>query len=158
MNFQELKEQKLYWEDLTIGEVFDSPSRTITEADIVNFACLSADFNRLHVDATYASRTPFGQRIAHGLLVVSVMSGLTTRMLLNHFMEENLLGLLEMQVRFPKPTFVGDTIRVRVEVSAKNETSKPDRGVVTFRRQAVNQRGEVAVEGEWKLLLRRRTA
>ena len=158
MNFEELKEQKFYWEDLTIGQVFDSPSRTITEADIVNFACLSADFNRLHVDATYASRTPFGQRIAHGLLVVSVMSGLTTRMLLNHFMEENLLGLLDMHVRFPKPTFVGDTIRVRVEVSAKKETSKPDRGVVTFRRQAVNQRGEVAVEGEWKLLLRRRAA
>ena len=64
MNFQELKEQKLYWEDLVIGQVFDTPSRTITEADIVNFACLSADFNRLHVDATYASQTPFGQRIA----------------------------------------------------------------------------------------------
>jgi len=156
VNYQELKEQKLYWEDLAIGEVFETPSRTITEADIVNFACLSADFNRLHVDTTYASQSAFGQRIAHGMLVVSVMSGLTTRMLLNHFIEDNLLGLLDMHVRFPKPVFVGDTIHVRVEVIDKNETSKPERGIVTFRRQAVDQRGQVAVEGEWKLLLRRR--
>jgi acyl dehydratase len=61
-----------------------------------------------------------------------------------------------MHVRFPKPIFVGDTIHVRVEVIAKNETSKPDRGIVTFRRQAIDQRGQVAVEGEWKLLIRRR--
>ena len=74
-----LKGQQLYWEDLNEGDQFDSPTRTITEADVANFACLSGDFNRLHVDAEYAADSAFGQRIAHGLLVVSVMSGLTTR-------------------------------------------------------------------------------
>ena len=105
-----LKGQQLYWEDLNEGDQFDSPTRTITEADVANFACLSGDFNRLHVDAEYAADSAFGQRIAHGLLVVSVMSGLTTRMLMNTFLEPSLLGLLDMQCSFPNPTFIGDTI------------------------------------------------
>ena len=63
---------------LDVGHVFESAGRTITESDIVGFACLSGDFNRLHVDHEYAKGTPFGQRIAHGLLVLSVLSGLTT--------------------------------------------------------------------------------
>ncbi|MFP5510630.1 MAG: MaoC family dehydratase [Alphaproteobacteria bacterium] len=150
-----LKGQQLYWEDLGEGDVFDSPTRTITEADVTGFACLSGDFNRLHVDAEYAAGSAFGQRIAHGLLVVSVMSGLTTRMLMNSFLEPSLLGLLDMQCRFPKPTFIGDTIRVRVTVAEKRETSKPERGILSFRREAINQRGEVVVEGVWKLLVRR---
>jgi acyl dehydratase len=107
------------------------------------------------VDAEYAAGSAFGQRIAHGLLVVSVMSGLTTRMLMNSFLEPSLLGLLDMQCRFPKPTFIGDTIGVRVAVAEKRETSKPGRGVLSFRREAINQRGETVVEGVWKLLVRR---
>jgi acyl dehydratase len=147
-----------YFEDLQIGAGFDSPTRTITEADVVNFACLSADFNRLHVDAEYARDAVFGQRIAHGLLVLSVMSGLVTRMLLNQHLEPSLLGLLDIHCRFPKPTFIGDTLRARVEVVEKKETSRADRGVVAFRRQGINQRNEVVVEGLWKLLVRRRLA
>ena len=150
-----LKGQQIYWEDLNEGDVIDSPTRTITEADVATFACLSGDFNRLHVDAEYAAGSAFGQRIAHGLLVVSLMSGLTTRMLMNSFLEPSLLGLLDMQCRFPKPTFIGDTIGVRVTVAEKRETSKPGRGVLSFRREAVNQRGETVVEGVWKLLVRR---
>lgn len=147
-----------FFEDLHPGDQFDSPTRTITEADVVNFACLSADFNRLHVDAEYAKGTPYGQRIAHGLLVLAVMSGLVTRMLLNQHLEPNLVGLLDIQCRFPKPTFIGDTVHVRVAVAEKTAASKPDRGVVAFRREVVNQRGEVVVEGVWKLLVRRRPA
>ena len=150
-----LKGQQLYWEDLKPGDRFDSPTRTITEADVANFACLSGDLNRLHVDAEYAAGSAFGQRIAHGLLVVSVMSGLTARMLMNTFLEPSLLGLLDMQCRFPKPTFIGDTIGVRVTVAEKRETSKPERGILSFRREVINQRGETVVEGVWKLLVRR---
>lgn len=146
------------FEDLGVGNSFDSPTRTVTEADVVNFACLSADFNRLHVDAEFAKGAAYGQRIAHGLLVLAVMSGLVTRMQLNQHLEPSLMGLLDIQCRFPKPTFIGDTLRVRVEVAAKHETSRPDRGVVEFRRQVINQRDEVVVEGTWKLLVRRRTA
>ncbi len=152
-----LHAEPCYFEDLGVGNSFDSPTRTVTEADVVNFACLSADFNRLHVDAEFAKGTAYGQRIAHGLLVLAVMSGLVTRMQLNQHLEPSLMGLLAIQCHFPKPTFIGDTLHVRVEVAAKNETSKPDRGVVEFRRQVINQRGEVVVEGTWKLLVRRRT-
>lgn len=150
---QQSGDRQIYWDDLDVGHVFHSPARTITEADIVNFACLSGDFNGLHVDALYAAQSPFGQRIAHGLLVVSIMSGLTTRMLLNQYMEKSVMGLLDIQCRFLRPSFIGDTIRVRVEVIEKKRSSKPGRGVVTFHRQAINQRDEVAVEGKWKLLL-----
>lgn len=145
-----------YFEDLEIGDMFESPTRTVTEADIVNFACLSADFNRLHVDAEYAATTPYGQRIAHGLLVLAVMSGLVTRMRLNHHLEPSLMGLLDIQCSFPRPTFIGDTLRVNVKVIDKTETSKADRGVVSFQRRVVNQRDQVVVEGTWKLLVRRR--
>lgn len=151
-----LQGRQLYWEDLDEGACFDSPTRTITEADVTNFACLSGDFNRLHVDAAFAAGSAFGQRIAHGLLVVSVMSGLSTRMLLNTFLEPSLLGLLDMQCRFPRPTFIGDTIGLRVTLAEKRATSKPGRGILTFRREAVNQRDEIVVEGVWKLLVRRR--
>ena len=158
MQLSTLSPEPCYFEDLEIGAAFDSPTRTVTEADVVNFACLSADFNRLHVDAEYAKATVYGQRIAHGLLVLAVMSGLVTRTQLNQHLEPSLMGLLDIQCRFPKPTFIGDTLRVRVEVAAKNETSKRDRGVVAFRRQVLNQSGEVVVEGIWKLLVRRRPA
>ncbi|MCW5656954.1 MAG: MaoC family dehydratase N-terminal domain-containing protein [Burkholderiaceae bacterium] len=158
MNLSGLRAEPCFFEDLAIGDSFDSPRRTVTEADVVNFACLSADFNRLHVDAEFAAGSPYGQRIAHGLLVLSVMSGLVTRMQLNLHLEPSLMGLLDIQCRFPKPTFIGDTLRVRVEVAEKRETSRPDRGVVAFRRQVINQRGEVVVEGVWKLLVRRRIA
>ena len=158
MNLSALRAEPCFFEDLDIGNTFDSPTRTVTEADVVNFACLSADFNRLHVDAEFAKGTPYGQRIAHGLLVLSVMSGLVTRMQLNLHLEPSLMGLLDIQCRFPKPTFIGDTLRVRVEVAEKSETSKPDRGVVAFKRQVLNQRSEVVVEGDWKLLVRRRPA
>ena len=86
------------------------------------------------------------------------MSGLITRMLLNQHLEPSLLGLLDIQCRFPKPTFIGDTLHARVEIIQKTETSKGDRGVVAFGRQAINQRGEVVVEGIWKLLVRRSPA
>ncbi|MBC5762896.1 MaoC/PaaZ C-terminal domain-containing protein [Ramlibacter albus] len=156
MKFSCRPAEPYYFEDLKIGAAFESPTRTVTEADIVNFACLSADFNRLHVDAEYAATTPYGQRIAHGLLVLAIMSGLVTRMQLNQHLEPSLMGLLDIQCRFPHPTFIGDTLRVNVEVLDKAETSRADRGVVSFQRSVVNQRGEIVVEGTWKLLVRRR--
>jgi acyl dehydratase len=156
VDFNKLKGEQIFWEDLAVGDCFEGATRTITEADITAFACLSGDFNRLHVDAEYAGKSPFGQRIAHGLLVVAVMSGLFTRMLLNNFLEPSLLGLLDMHCRFPKPTFIGDTVGLRVVVEDKRETSKPDRGVLSLKREVTNQRGEIVVEGIWKLLVRRR--
>ncbi|MHA1113567.1 MAG: MaoC/PaaZ C-terminal domain-containing protein [Alphaproteobacteria bacterium] len=153
---QDIEDYVVYFDDLNIGDSFQTPSRTITEADVTNFACLSGDFNRLHVDVEYANATQFGQRIAHGLCVLAIASGLTTRLPLIKFIEKTLIALANLECRWVKPTFIGDTIHVDVEIIAKEETSKPDRGLIVMRRTAINQRDEAVMESEWKLLMRRR--
>lgn len=146
------------WEDFPVGFKYETASRTITEADIVAFASLTADFNRAHVDAEYAARMPFGKRIAHGMLVASFMSGLNTRTIVNQLMEPALLGLIDMNCKFMRPTFIGDTIKVGIEVIETRETSKPDRGIITFRRTAINQNNEATVECIVKMLMLKRAA
>ena len=119
---------------LDVGHVFESAGRTITESDIVGFACLSGDFNRLHVDHEYAKGTPLGQRIAHGLLVLSVLSGLTTQSSGYRRLEPHVLALIDLHCRFPKPTFIGDTIFVRVTVAERTVNHRPGKDKVVFRR------------------------
>ncbi len=138
---------------LEVGSAFESAGRTITEADIVNFACLSGDFNRLHVDQEYAKGTPFGQRIAHGLLVLSILSGLTTQSSGYRQLEPYILALLDISCRFPKPTFIGDTIFVRVTVAEKIDNYRPGKDKVVFRREAINQRGEAVVQADFAMMM-----
>ncbi|OZI73124.1 MaoC family dehydratase [Bordetella genomosp. 6] len=144
------------WEDLEPGLMVESAARTITESDVVSFAALSGDYNRLHTDAVYAGASKFGQRIAHGMLVASIMSGLNTRTVLNQCLEPSILGLLEMTYRFTRPTFVGDTIKVRITVTARRPSSDPGRGVVEFERLGINQHGDTVCACVAKLLLARR--
>lgn len=139
---------------LDVGHVFESAGRTITESDIVGFACLSGDFNRLHVDHEYAKGTPFGQRIAHGLLVLSVLSGLTTQSGGYRRLEPHVLALIDLHCRFPKPTFIGDTIFVRVTVAERTANHRPGKDKVVFRREAINQRGEVVAQADFAMLMR----
>lgn len=148
----------IHWEDLTVGTRYTTSSRTITEGDVAAFAALTGDFNRLHVDAEYARQSVMGQRIAHGMLVASFMAGLTSRSIPNQLMEGALFGVLENTVKYPKPTFIGDTIHVEIEVVEQRETRNPERGIVRFVRKAINQRGEVACELGATCLLQRRTA
>ncbi|WP_144640448.1 MaoC/PaaZ C-terminal domain-containing protein [Bordetella genomosp. 13] len=136
-----------------VGWTFESAGRTITETDVVQFAGLSGDYNRLHVDHHYAADTRFGQRIAHGLLVLSVLSGLTTQTLEYRSLEPAVLALVDLNVRFPKPTFIGDTVHARVTVSEVRQ-EKPGRDRVVFLREAVNQRGEVVVQAAFAMLMR----
>ncbi|MED1919251.1 MaoC/PaaZ C-terminal domain-containing protein [Bacillus thuringiensis] len=152
-----MSEQILYFEDFEVGTCFTSPARTITEADVVNFAGLSGDYNALHVDAEYAKSTIYGERIAHGLLGLAVSSGLFTRTELNRRMAPSLLALLGIQTwRFLGPLKIGDTIHLEVEIVEKEETSKSDRGIVFFKRKMLNQRGEVVQEGTTPMLIRRK--
>ena len=146
----------IYWEDLPVGTRYTTSSRTITEADVAAFAALTGDFNRLHVDAEYAKASVHGQRIAHGMLVASFMAGLTSRSIPNQLMENALFGVLENTVKFPRATYIGDTIRVEIEVVEQKPTSKPERGLIKFVRKAVNQRGEVCCELGATCLLKRR--
>jgi acyl dehydratase len=150
--------QRYHWEDLPVGFRYATSSRTVTEADIVAFAALTADFNRAHVDDEAARQGPFGRRIAHGLLVVAYMAGLNTRTVVNQLLEPSLLGLLATDCRFLKPTFAGDTLHVEIEVVEARPTSRPDRGIVRFRRTAISQRGEALVECMVTMLLQRREA
>lgn len=143
----------VYFDDLRSGERYVTAARTITEADVVNFAGLSGDQNQLHVDAEFAARSPFGERVAHGLLVLSIASGLCTRLPFSAALQPNILGLLDVQCRWPNPTRLGDTVHVVLAITACTPTSKPGRGVVSMTREVVNQRGETVMTSTWKLLV-----
>lgn len=144
----------LYFEDVEVGFRFETPSRTVTESDLVAFAGISGDFNPLHTDAAFAAGTIYGERIAHGALVLSVATGLRQRVGL---FDGTLVGLLEIRSwRFRAPVRIGDTIRVRNEVTELRPAAKPDRGVMVQRIEVVNQADEVVNDGEFVMLLRRR--
>ena len=142
------------FEDLAVGMTFLSAGRTVTETDLVAFAGLSGDYNQLHVDAAYAAATTHGERIAHGLLVLAIVSGLSTRTTLMQALGESIVGLLGLDCRWKKATRIGDTLRVRLTVADLKRTGKGDRGVVVLNRDAVNQDGDVVMESVWTLLIK----
>jgi acyl dehydratase len=146
----------LHFEDLHVGDSFMSTGRTITEADIVGFAGLSGDYHALHTDETYAGSTPHGRRIAHGMLIVAVTAGLLARLPVMRLLERTTIALAGLECRFLRPTFIGDTIRVRMTVAEKLPGRKPDRGTLLMRRSVLNQRDEVVVEGTWRIVVRAR--
>jgi acyl dehydratase len=141
-----------YFDDIAVGETYESPGRTVTESDIVLFAGLSGDYNILHTDAEYMKQSIFGERIAHGLLGLTIQSGLFARTT-QPFAAVALAGL---RWRFKNPIKIGDTIRVIAKVTAKKEGDKPDRGLITLERRVLNQRGEVVQEGETDVMVERR--
>jgi acyl dehydratase len=143
-----------YFDEIDIGEAYESPGRTITEADIVLFAGLSGDYNIIHTDAEFMKTSIFGERIAHGLLVLSIQAGLLTRGMAAYAS----VGSAGLRWKFKAPIKIGDTIRVRAKVLAKRETVKPDVGVVTLARIVLNQRDEVVQEGETDMMVERRSA
>jgi acyl dehydratase len=144
----------LHFEDVEVGFRFETPRRTVTEADLVAFAGLSGDFNPLHTDAVFAADSIYGERIAHGALVLSLATGLRQRVGL---FDGTLMGLLEIRSwRFKAPVLIGDTIRIANEVTELRPTSKPDRGIMVQRVEVIKQDDTVAAEGELVLLLRRR--
>jgi acyl dehydratase len=145
--------ERQYFEDIRVGDAYVSPGRTVTEADIVAFAGLSGDYNILHTDAEYMRTSIFGERIAHGLLGLALQSGLGSRAMARPFATLAFLGL---RWRFKAPIKIGDTIKVRLEVTDKRETSKPDRGIVVIQRSVLNQRGEVVQEGDTDIMVERR--
>jgi len=148
-----MTEPVVYFEDLRIGDLHTTAARTITESDVALFAGLSGDYNSLHVDDEYASRSPFGRRIAHGLLVLSISSGLTTQLPTMHALQPALLGMLQASATFKAPVYIGDTIHVELEVTDKRVTSAGDRGVVFETRRTMNQSGKLVLESEWRVMV-----
>lgn len=143
---------KRYWEEIEIGEEFTSPSRTITEADIVMFGALTGDFMGFHMDEEFARTTIYGGRIAHGLLGLAYMGGLE---MLAHF-DIASMGTLGWSVDFRAPIRIGDTVTARFKVASKRETSKPDRGIVAIKAQLFNQRNELLQDAEHRRMVKRR--
>jgi acyl dehydratase len=135
--------QHLYFDDVAVGQQWESLGRTVTETDIVNFAGLSGDFNPIHIDHDFAATTPFRRPIAHGLLVFSIATGLG----LNSPPMRTLAILNVTNWEFKAPVFPGDTIRVVCSVLAKEARGRGRRGVVTWSRKIVNQEGKVVQEG-----------
>ena len=133
----------LYFDDVAIGQEWESLGRTLTETDIVNFAGLSGDFNPIHVDHEFAKTTLFRRPVAHGLLVLAMSSGLG--LYIPAMRTLAFLNIREWQ--FKGPVFVGDTIRLRSKVLEKEVRSRGRRGVITWQRQIVNQEGKIVQEG-----------
>lgn len=148
------KPRGMYFEDFEIGQTLVTGRRTVTSTDIVNFACLSGDFNDVHTNHEYARTTPFGEPIAHGPLVFAIAAGLNYASGINDGTLLALLGIDKWRMKLPVKH--GDTIHVETTVIAKKETSQPDRGVVTFARSFVNQRHEAVQEMEVTIMYRRR--
>ncbi len=141
------------FEEFAVGDLVVSKGRTVTEADVAAFAGLSGDFNPLHTDAEYAAATPFRGRIAHGLLVQSIASGLASQTLV---FDGTTAAVLEMLIRYRLPTRPGDTIRIELTVVEKEPEPAPKRGWVRFAIEVKNQRDEVVSDGEWLILMLRR--
>ncbi|HNS59536.1 MAG TPA: MaoC/PaaZ C-terminal domain-containing protein [Anaerolineales bacterium] len=141
----------LTYEQFEMGAVYPSQARTVTEADVANFAGLSGDFNPLHTDAEFAKTTPMGERIAHGVLILAMATGMANWM---GIFEGTTLALMEQVTRYKGAVKFGDTIRLEMEVIEKKPTSKPEKGVVKFAVRVKNQRDENVVEGEWTLLMK----
>lgn len=135
--------QHLFFDDVAVGQHWVSLGRTVTEADIVNFAGLSGDFNPIHIDHEFARTTPYRRPIAHGLLVFAIGSGLGV----NAPPMRTIAVLSIGDWHFRGPVFTGDTVRVRSEVVAREPRSRGRRGVLTWQRQVINQENKVVQEG-----------
>ena len=144
----------LYFEEFQIGMRIVSPGRTVTEADIVNFAGLSGDFNQIHTDAAFSAASVAGQRVAHGLLVLSIASGLGMR---TGTLEGTVMYFREInEWKFIKPIFIGDTVHAVMEVSETKAMPRIGGGAVTLKIEVKNQQDETTMRGVWTLLVHSR--
>jgi 3-hydroxybutyryl-CoA dehydratase len=133
----------LYFDDVEVGQEWTSPGRTVTEADIVNFAGLSGDFNPIHIDHEFAKTTPFRRPVAHGMLIWAIGSGLGV-----YSPPMRTIAFLAVRDwQFKLPVFIGDTIRLHSRVLEKEARARGRRGIITWARQILNQEDKVVHEG-----------
>ncbi len=146
----------MYFDEFQTGQRIITAGRTITEADIVSFAGLSGDYNQIHVDADYSARAPFGQRVAHGLLVTAIASGLAMQ---TGVMEGTVLAFREInEWKFIKPVFIGDTVHVRLEVIETKNLRRIGGGSVSIEVSVLNQKDDPVMKGVWTVLIASRPA
>ena len=141
------------YDEFSEGEEFTTASRTITESDVVTFAGLSGDFNPIHMDKEFAEGTPLKGRVAHGILIASIATGLGNQLAI---FEGTTIAVLSMTINYKAPVKFQDTIYLQLEVLEKKETSKPGRGIVIFQTNEMNQRDEVVIDGQWVVMMTRK--
>lgn len=140
-----------YFEEFEVGQKMISPGRTITESDVVGFAGLSGDFNQIHTDEQYAATSPFGARVAHGLLGLSIASGLALR---TGVLEGTVMAFREITSwKFIKPIYLGDTIHVEMEIVTTKALKRVGGGKVDLQFDVQNQDGETVMKGVWSVLV-----
>ncbi|HSH02569.1 MAG TPA: MaoC/PaaZ C-terminal domain-containing protein [Anaerolineae bacterium] len=144
------KPRGLYFEQFNEGDTIVTANRTITETDIVNFAGVSGDFTALHTDDLFAQTTPFGKRVAHGMLVQSIATGLAAQL---GILEGTILAFRELECKFSQPIFIGDTIRVQLEVTGKKAFRRLGGGNIFLKVNVINQADEVVQRGQWTMLI-----
>ena len=145
----------LYFEEFTVGDSLVTAGRTITEADIVNFAALSGDWTTIHTDAEYAKGSMFGERIAHGALVLSVATGLAVR---SGVIEGTVIAFRELTWKFSGGVKIGDTVRVRLQIGEKKAMPRLGGGSVLMNVEVINQRDETVQRGTWTMLVKSKPA
>jgi acyl dehydratase len=151
-----LSNQGMYFEEFEVGQRIISPGRTIAEADVIVFAGLSGDSNSIHTDAEYAKTTAFGQRVAHGLLGVSIVSGLAVR---TGVMEGTVIAFREIKDwKFSLPVFIGDTIHVIMEVKEKKAMPRLGGGSILLSLDVRNQDDQTVMKGIWTVLVKSQAA
>jgi 3-hydroxybutyryl-CoA dehydratase len=142
--------EPLGFHQLSEGDEWESPRRTITEADVVNFAGISGDFNPIHVDHEAARAGPFGKPVAHGLLGLAIASGLGS-----HSPKVDTLAFLAiLEWQFREPILFGDTVHLISRVETLESKSRGRRGIVTWHKRLVNQHGKIVQEGRTQTLVK----
>ena len=147
------KVRGLTFDKMDVGDEFYTASRTITEADVVSFAGLSGDYNPLHTDEEWVkANTQFGGRIAHGVLIQAIATGLANQL---GIFEGTSIAVIEMTTRFVGAVRFGDTIHTVLKVAEKKESKKADRGIVTVAIEVRNQKDVAVLQGNWLVMLKR---
>jgi acyl dehydratase len=144
-----------FFDDFKVGEEFVTHGRTVTEADVANFAGVTGDINPLHMDEEYAKKTRFGRRVPHGQLIFVLALGLAERVIAPMFHDSIIAFYGLDKMRFIKPVFIGDTITLKRRVDSA-EPRDGASGVVTFEDNVVNQDGQLCLRYFPKYLLKRR--
>ena len=141
----------LYFEEFEIGQKVTTVGRTVTESDIVAFAGLSGDYNQIHTDAEYSKATQYEQRVAHGLLGISIASGLAMR---TGILENTVIFFREINNwKFIKSIFIGDTIHVEMEIVETKALPRIGGGSVVITLDVKKQSGETVMKGNWTVLV-----
>lgn len=139
--------------EFKLGQRFETPGRTITEADIASFAGITGDYNPVHTDETFARATGFGSRIAHGPMGIGIAFGLASRL---DLIDGTVVALLGVTWDFKAPMRPGDTVRARIEVVETRDVKQPDHGLLGLTFILVDETGKTLQDGSARLLMRRK--